>query len=141
MAHMAKRLCNAGADGSVLFNRFYQPDIDLDQLEVVPNVLLSTPQAMRLPLRWIAILYGRFQVSLAATSGIHTSEDAIKMLMVGADVTMLCSTLLKNGVSRMKQIEVEMVQWRKARVRVCRSDEGNMTEVVLIRPLSNVRTT
>jgi dihydroorotate dehydrogenase (fumarate) len=111
MAHMAKRLCNAGADGLVLFNRFYQPDIDLDQLEVVPNVLLSTPQAMRLPLRWIAILYGRLQASLAATSGIHTSEDAIKMLMVGADVTMLCSTLLKNGLGRIKQIEEEMMKW------------------------------
>jgi dihydroorotate dehydrogenase (fumarate) len=111
MAHMAKRLCNAGADGLVLFNRFYQPDIDLDQLEVVPNVLLSTPQAMRLPLRWIAILYGRLQVSFAATSGIHNSEDVIKMLMVGADVTMLCSTLLKNGLGRIKLIEEEMVRW------------------------------
>src|SRR5262245_43356369 len=111
LAHLAKRLTNAGADGLVLFNRFYQPDIDLEQLEVVPNVLLSTPQAMRLPLRWIAILYGRLQVSLAATSGIHTSEDVIKMLMVGADVTMLCSTLLKNGLGRMKQIEEEMAKW------------------------------
>jgi dihydroorotate dehydrogenase (fumarate) len=111
MAHMAKRLCNAGADGLVLFNRFYQPDIDLDQLEVVPNVLLSTPQALRLPLRWIAILHGRLQVSFAATSGIHTSEDVIKMLMVGADVTMLCSTLLKNGLGRIKQIEEELVEW------------------------------
>ena len=111
MAHMAKRLCNAGADGLVLFNRFYQPDIDLEQLEVVPNVLLSTPQAMRLPLRWIAILHGRLQVSFAATSGIHNSEDVIKMLMVGADVTMLCSTLLKNGLGRMKQIEEELVKW------------------------------
>jgi len=95
----------------VLFNRFYQPDIDLEQLEVVPNVLLSTPQALRLPLRWIAILYGRLQVSLAATSGIHNSEDVIKMLMAGADVTMLCSTLLKNGLGRMTQIEKEMVKW------------------------------
>ena len=111
MAHMAKRLCNAGADGLVLFNRFYQPDIDLDQLEVVPNVLLSTPQAMRLPLRWIAILHGRLEVSFAATSGIHNSEDVVKMLMVGADVTMLCSTLLKNGLGRMKQIEKELVKW------------------------------
>src|SRR5262245_35476873 len=111
MAHTAKRLCNAGADGLVMFNRFYQPDIDLEQLEVVPNILLSTPQTMRLPLRWIAILYGRLQVSLAATSGIHTSEDVIKMLMVGADVTMLCSTLLKNGLGRMKQIEEEMAKW------------------------------
>jgi dihydroorotate dehydrogenase (fumarate) len=111
MAHMAKRLANAGAAGLVLFNRFYQPDIDLEQMEVVPNVLLSTPQAMRLPLRWIAILYGRLQVSLAATSGIHSGEDVIKMLMAGADVTMLCSTLLKNGLGQMRQIEKEMVQW------------------------------
>lgn len=110
-AHTAKRLCNAGADGLVMFNRFYQPDIDLEQLEVVPNVLLSTPQAMRLPLRWIAILYGRLQVSLAATSGIHNSEDVIKMLMAGADVTMLCSTLLKNGIGQVKQIEEGMVKW------------------------------
>jgi len=111
VAHMAKRLCNAGADGLVMFNRFYQPDIDLDQLEVVPNILFSTPQALRLPLRWIAILYGRLQVSLAGTSGIHSSEDVIKMLMAGADVTMLCSTLLKNGLGRIKQIELEIVKW------------------------------
>jgi dihydroorotate dehydrogenase (fumarate) len=111
MAHMAKRLCHAGADGLVLFNRFYQPDIDLDQLEIVPNVLLSTPQAMRLPLRWIAILSGRLQVSLAATSGIHSGEDVVKMLMVGADVTMLCSALLKNGVSWIRQVEKDLVQW------------------------------
>ncbi len=75
----------------MLFNRFYQPDIDLETLEVKPNVILSTPQAMRLPLRWIAILYGRVKASLAATSGIHTAEDVLKMLMAGADVTMMCS--------------------------------------------------
>lgn len=111
MAHMARRLCAAGADGLVLFNRFYQPDIDLEQLEVVPNVLLSTPQAMRLPLRWIAILHGRVGASLAATSGIHTAEDAIKMLMAGADVTMLCSTLLRNGIGQIRVIEREMIRW------------------------------
>jgi dihydroorotate dehydrogenase (fumarate) len=111
MAHMAKRLVNAGADGLVLFNRFYQPDIDLKQLEVVPNVLLSTPQAMRLPLRWIAILSGRLQVSLAATGGIHNSEDVVKMLMAGADVTMLCSALLKNGIGWIRQVEKDVVRW------------------------------
>lgn len=111
MAHMARRLCTAGADGLVLFNRFYQPDIDLEQLEVVPNVLLSTPQAMRLPLRWIAILYGNIQASLAATSGIHSAEDAIKMLMAGADVTMLCSTLLKNGMGQIRNLERDLVRW------------------------------
>ncbi|HEX2521924.1 MAG TPA: dihydroorotate dehydrogenase-like protein, partial [Terriglobia bacterium] len=111
MAHMAKRLVNAGADGLVLFNRFYQPDIDLKQLEVVPNVLLSTPQAMRLPLRWIAILSGRLQVCLAATGGIHNSEDVVKMLMAGADVTMLCSALLKNGIGWIRQVEKDVVRW------------------------------
>jgi dihydroorotate dehydrogenase (fumarate) len=111
MAHMARRLCSAGADALVLFNRFYQPDIDLEELEVVPNVLLSTPQAMRLPLRWIAILHGRIEASLAATSGIHTAEDVIKMLMAGADVTMLCSTLLKNGIGQIRKIESDLVRW------------------------------
>ncbi len=87
----------SGADGLVLFNRFYQPDIDLDDLTVTPNLLLSTPMAMRLPLRWLAILFDRLQVSLAATSGIHTGFDVLKMLMAGADVTMLCSVLLRHG--------------------------------------------
>lgn len=111
MANMARRLDEAGADALVLFNRFYQPDIDLENLEVVPNVLLSTPQSMRLPLRWIAILYGRVKASLAATSGIHSAEDVIKMLMVGADVTMLASTLLKNGIGRLTKILEDMKVW------------------------------
>lgn len=97
LGNMARRLDNAGVDGLVLFNRFYQPDIDLERLEVLPNVILSTPQALRLPLRWIAILHGRVKANLAATSGIHTPEDVIKMLMAGADVTMMCSALLKHG--------------------------------------------
>jgi dihydroorotate dehydrogenase (fumarate) len=111
MASMAKRLSYAGANGLVLFNRFYQPDIDLDQLEVVPNVILSTPQALRLPLRWIAILYGKVNSSLAATGGIHSAPDVLKMLMAGADVTMMCSALLKNGLRRIREVELEMVQW------------------------------
>lgn len=111
MACMARKLVAAGSDGLVLFNRFYQPDIDLEKLEVVPNIILSTPQAMRLPLRWIAILYGKVQASLAATSGIHTAEDAIKMLMVGADATMLCSTLLENGLGRLTEILTGMQAW------------------------------
>lgn len=111
IANMAKRLDDAGANGLVLFNRFYQPDIDLDAMEITPKVLLSTPQAMRLPLRWIGILQGRLKADLAATSGIHTAEDVIKMLMVGANVTMLCSVLLKNGISAISQIEKEMVRW------------------------------
>jgi dihydroorotate dehydrogenase (fumarate) len=110
-ANMAKRMNDAGADGLVLFNRFYQPDIDLETLEVKPNILLSTPMAMRVPLRWIAILYGRLKCSLAATSGIHRASDVLKMLMAGADVTMLCSTLIRHGVGQIKVIEKDLVAW------------------------------
>jgi dihydroorotate dehydrogenase (fumarate) len=111
MANMAKRLDQAGAGGLVLFNRFYQPDINLDELEIQPNVLLSTPQALRLPLTWIGILYGRIRANLAATSGVHGPEDVIKLLMVGADVTMLCSTLLRNGISHLRYIEASVAEW------------------------------
>ncbi|HZP62187.1 MAG TPA: dihydroorotate dehydrogenase-like protein [Terriglobales bacterium] len=111
MANMARRLDEAGANGLVLFNRFYQPDIDLDELEIQPNVLLSTPQALRLPLTWIGILFGRVRANLAATSGVHGPEDVIKLLMVGADVTMLCSTLLRNGISHLRYIEEGLVRW------------------------------
>jgi dihydroorotate dehydrogenase (fumarate) len=111
MANMARRLDEAGANGLVLFNRFYQPDIKMDTLEIEPNILLSTPMAMRLPLRWVAILHGHIKADIAATSGIHRATDALKMLLVGANVTMLCSTLLKNGIGKIKDIEKEMVQW------------------------------
>jgi dihydroorotate dehydrogenase (fumarate) len=112
-ANMAKRLDQAGANGLVLFNRFYQPDIDLETLEVKPDILLSTPMAMRLPLRWIALLHGRINASLAATSGIHRASDVIKMLMAGADVTMLCSTLLRHGIPKITSIERDLIIWMK----------------------------
>lgn len=111
MANMAKRLTDAGANGLVLFNRFYQPDIDIEALEVQSNVLLSTPQAMRLPLHWIAILYGRIAADLAATSGIHKAPDVLKMLMAGASVTMLVSVLLRHGIESLSEIEHGMRQW------------------------------
>jgi dihydroorotate dehydrogenase (fumarate) len=110
-AGFARQLDNHGANGLVLFNRFYQPDIDLESLEVTPAVLLSTPMAMRLPLRWIAILRGRVRASLAATSGIHRGTDALKMLMAGADVTMLCSALMARGIDHIPTIEREMRDW------------------------------
>jgi len=115
MANMAKRLDEAGANGLVLFNRFYQPDIELESLEVKPNILLSTPMAMRLPLRWIALLYGQLNASLAATSGIHRASDALKMLMAGADVTMLCYTLLRHGIPQIAAIERDMIDWMDER--------------------------
>jgi dihydroorotate dehydrogenase (fumarate) len=110
-ANMAARLDAAGADGLVLFNRFYQPDIDLEALEPRPNILLSTPMAMRLPLRWIAILAGKLELSLAATSGIHRASDALKVLLAGADSVMLCSTLIRHGVQQFTVIEREMTAW------------------------------
>jgi dihydroorotate dehydrogenase (fumarate) len=108
---MAKRLDQAGANGLVLFNRFYQPDIELETLEVKPNILLSTPMAMRLPLRWIALLHNRVKASLAATSGIHRASDVLKMLMAGADVTMLCSTVIRHGIPQIAIIERDLTAW------------------------------
>ncbi len=97
LSGFARMLDANGANGSVLFNRFYQPDIELETRDVAPNIWLSTSMDSRLPLRWIAILHGRVGCSLAATSGIHRGVDALKMLMAGADVTMLCSVLLPRG--------------------------------------------
>lgn len=111
MSNMAKKLDEAGADGLVLFNRFYQPDFDLEKLEVTPNLMLSTNWEMRLPLRWIAILYGNVKASMAATSGIHSHLDAIKIIMAGGDVAMMCSELLLNGVDRIKQVIEGMKLW------------------------------
>jgi dihydroorotate dehydrogenase (fumarate) len=111
MSHMAQRLVNAGANGLVLFNRFYQPDLDLEMLEARPNVILSTPQALRLPMRWIAILHGKVRASLAATSGIHSAEDVVKMLMVGANVTMMCSALLKHGPQHIATVLIDLERW------------------------------
>ncbi len=112
--HMARELVKAGARALVLFNRFYQPDFDLEALEVAPNILLSTPMAMRLPMRWIAILRGRIRADLAATSGIHRATDVIKMVMAGADVTMLCSVLLRRGIGHLPTIEREVEEWLEA---------------------------
>jgi len=111
LANIARRLDQEGANALVLFNRFYQPDINLETLEIEHSVLLSTPQARRLPLRWVAILYKRINADLAATSGIHNAHDVLKMLMAGASVTMLCSVLFKKGIEYMKTIESEMKAW------------------------------
>lgn len=111
MANMARRFDEAGAASLVLFNRFYQPDIDLETLEVQPNILLSTPYDQRLPMRWIAILYGHIRADMAATSGVHSGRDAVKMLLAGATVTMLASALLKNGIDHLRTIEQELVDW------------------------------
>jgi len=129
MARMARRLDDAGADALVLFNRFYQPDIDLELLEVRPHVLLSTPQAMRLPLTWIGILYGRIRASMAATSGIHEAEDVLKLLMAGADVTMLCSVLLQRGIDHIRVIERGVREWmERHEYESVRQMQGSMSQ-------------
>jgi dihydroorotate dehydrogenase (fumarate) len=110
-ANMAARLDATGADGLVLFNRFYQPDIDLEKMEVAPNLGLSSPMDMRLPLRWIGILHGKLRASLAGTSGIHLSADVIKMVIAGADVTMLCSVLMRRGIEHIRELEKEIAAW------------------------------
>ncbi len=110
-ANMAARLDALGPDALVLFNRFYQPDIDLSKMEVTPSLMLSTQMDMRLPLRWIGILFGKLRANLAATSGIHRSCDVIKMVMAGADVTMLCSVLLRHGIEHLRLLEKEIAEW------------------------------
>ncbi|PID61571.1 MAG: dihydroorotate dehydrogenase [Ignavibacteriae bacterium] len=111
MSNVAKKLDNAGADALVMFNRFYQPDFDLDKLEVVPNLMLSTNWELRLPLRWIAILYGHIKANMAATSGVHGYEDILKVMMAGGNIAMVCSELLKNGIGRITDMLKNLEQW------------------------------
>lgn len=113
MAHFANRVEAAGADGLVLFNRFYQPDLDLESLEVVNRVELSTPSDLRLPLRWIAILRPQLGPgpSIAATSGVHYGTDAVKAIMAGADVAMLTSAILRYGPEHLRSVEAELGAW------------------------------
>jgi dihydroorotate dehydrogenase (fumarate) len=114
LPHVVSLLDAQGADALVLFNRFYQPDIDIERLEVCSNLQLSTSAEMRLPLRWIAILYGRVDCSLALTSGIHTAEDVIKAVMVGADVANVCSVLLQQGVAKISDLLGGLTAWMDA---------------------------
>jgi dihydroorotate dehydrogenase (fumarate) len=111
LGNVAAQLDQGGANALVLFNRFYQPDINLETLEVEHSVLLSSAQARRLPLRWIAVLYGRVKADLAATSGIHNAQDVLKMIMAGANVAMVCSVLLKQGIDQIKVITKEIEKW------------------------------
>ncbi len=111
MANLARRLDAAGADGLVLFNRFYQPDLDIERLEVVPNLVLSTPAELRLRLRWVAILYGHVRADLAVTGGVHGAEDVLKAMMAGAAVAMMTSALLANGLGRLSDVRDGLLAW------------------------------
>lgn len=110
-ANMADTFDALGVQGLVLFNRFYQPDIDIEKMEVAPNLNLSTPNDMRLPLHWIGILYGRIRASLAATSGVYQAHDVVKLITAGADVTMLCGALMRHGISHIQRVEMELAAW------------------------------
>jgi dihydroorotate dehydrogenase (fumarate) len=114
VANILKQFADAGADGLVLFNRFYQPDIDLEKMEVTPSLTLSTSSELRMPLRWIALLYGQIKADFAITTGVHTSEDVLKSMMAGASTAMMASELLKNGIKRIPEILSEMEKWMEA---------------------------
>jgi dihydroorotate dehydrogenase (fumarate) len=111
LANLAGQLVEAGAGGLVLFNRFYQPDLDIETMQVRPALELSSSTELRLPLRWIAILHRRFGVSLAASTGVHTGEDVAKVLLAGADVAMMTSALLRNGPDHLRRVEVGLRDW------------------------------
>jgi dihydroorotate dehydrogenase (fumarate) len=135
MSNMAQQLDQAGADALVLFNRFYQPDFDLEKLEVIPNLMLSTNWEMRLPLRWIAILYGNLKANMAATSGIHNHLDALKVMMAGSDVAMLCSELLVNGIGRISDILKGMEEWmEKNEYNSIQTMKGSMSQKAIAEP-------
>lgn len=111
LPHFALRLIGAGAQGLVLFNRFYQPDIDVENLQAEPSLDLSTSAELRLPLRWVALMYDRVDTDFAISTGVHNAEDVVKGLMAGASVTMMASELLSNGVHRLEQILHDLEIW------------------------------
>jgi dihydroorotate dehydrogenase (fumarate) len=135
LPNFSARLVKAGANSLVLFNRFMQPDIDIETLEVSPNLHLSTSEELRLPLRWVAILYGRIEADLALTSGVHQAVDVLKSMMAGANVTMLASELIQNGVGRIPEILTEMAQWmEKFEYESIKQMRGSMSQQAVADP-------
>jgi dihydroorotate dehydrogenase (fumarate) len=135
LPNFAKRLAESGANGLVLFNRFYQPDFDLEALEVVPNLVLSNSHELRLPLRWIAILYKRVKLDFALTSGVHTPEDVLKAMMAGANVTMIASEFLMNGISRATQILEGLTSWMvEHEYSSIKQMQGSMSQQSVVQP-------
>jgi dihydroorotate dehydrogenase (fumarate) len=135
LPQMARRLISAGANGLVLFNRFYQPDFDLDSLQVVPHLKPSTSDDLLLPLRWIAILYDRIETDFALSSGVHTGQDLIKAVMAGASVAMTTSSLLENGIEHAGRILKEGEQWMTAHeYKSIRQMQGSMSQKAVAEP-------
>ena len=135
LPHLARRFVEAGANGLVLFNRFYQPDFDLDNLEVVPHLELSTSHDLLLPLRWIAILYGRIRADFALTSGVHQVQDVVKAMMAGANVAMLASELVRNGPASLTQLVAGLSKWMEEHEYVSISQmRGSMSQRAVAEP-------
>jgi dihydroorotate dehydrogenase (fumarate) len=111
LPHTASRLDQAGANALVLFNRFYQPDFDLENLEVVPNLILSTPHELLLRLNWVAVLFGKLKADMAVTGGVHSGLDVLKSMMAGASVAMMTSALLRNGIGHLATVRTELLHW------------------------------
>jgi dihydroorotate dehydrogenase (fumarate) len=133
--NLALRLDEAGADGLVLFNRFYQPDLDIERLEVVPNLVLSTPAELRLRLRWVAILYGHLHADLAVSGGVHGAEDVLKAMMAGASVAMMTSALLAHGVDHLARVRAALVAWMEEHEYVSiRQMRGSMSQRAVAQP-------
>ncbi|HEX7549119.1 MAG TPA: dihydroorotate dehydrogenase-like protein [Candidatus Methylomirabilis sp.] len=140
MASVARRLDQAGANGLVLFNRFYQPDFDLEKLEVTPNLNLSRSEELRLRLCWVAILSGRIKADMAITGGVHTAEDVIKSMMAGAKVAMMTSALLKNGIEHLKTVHEGIEAWmEKHEYASIRQMQGSMSQKSVAEPAAFVR--
>lgn len=137
LPNFCRRLTEAGAKGLVLFNRFYQPDFDLEELEVVPNLVLSNSHELRLPLRWIAVLYGRVNADLALTSGVHTATDVLKAMMAGAKVAMTTSELLQNGIQRIPAILQDVQNWMEEHeYESIEQMQGSMSQQAVAEPAS-----
>jgi len=129
LAHMAKRLDDAGADALVLFNRFYQPDFDIDNLEVVPNLMLSTSHELLLRLNWVAILFGHIKGDLCVTGGVHTAADVLKAMMAGARVVAITSALLRNGIGHLATVRSDMLAWMEEHeYQSIRQMQGSMSQ-------------
>ena len=140
MASLAQRLEAAGAAGLVLFNRFYQPDFDLEALEVVPSLHLSTPHELLTRLHWVAILYGRIKADMAITGGVHTAQDVLKAMMAGAKVAMMTSALLKRGIEYLAQVRAELAAWMEEHeYESIRQMQGSMSQRSVAEPNAFLR--
>ncbi len=134
-ANLARRLDGAGADALVLFNRFYQPGFDLENLEVVPNLTLSSPYEVLLRLHWVAILYGHVRADLAVTGGVHAGEDVLKAMMAGARVAMMTSALLKHGIGHLTQVRAGLLAWMEEHeYESIRQMQGSMSQQKVAQP-------